>query len=47
VVAFDETAADDSVPEQIRYWALKTSNPGVVQSLAGQIEGVIDWSLAA
>ena len=47
VVAFDETSPDDSVPEQVRYWALKTSNPTVVQSLAGEIEGVIDWSLAA
>lgn len=47
VVGFYETLADDSAPEQIRYWALKTSNPEVVQSLAAEIEGVIDWSLAA
>ena len=47
LVAFDEETEDDSLPEQIRYWALKTSNPNVVQSLATGIEGMIDWSLAA
>jgi hypothetical protein len=47
LVAFDEESEDDSLPEQIRYWALKTSNPSVVQSLANGIEGMIDWSLAA
>ncbi len=26
LVAFDEEWSDDSLPEQIRYWALKTSN---------------------
>jgi hypothetical protein len=47
VVTFDEESADSTVPDQIRYWALKTSSPAVVQSLATEIEGVIDWSLAA
>ena len=46
VVAFDEVGAD-SLPEQIRYWALKTSNARLVADLANAVEGVIDWSLAA
>ena len=46
LVAFDETGAE-TVPEQIRYWALKTSNENVVCSLSNAVEGVIDWSLAA
>ena len=46
VVAFDETGRE-VMPEQIRYWALKTSNPAIVGSLAKSVEGVIDWSLAA
>jgi hypothetical protein len=45
-VAFDE-AGKDTVPEQIRYWALKTSNERLVWNLANAVEGVIDWSLAA
>ena len=49
LVAFDETGNGngDNVPEQIRYWALKTSNENLVWRLANAIEGVIDWSLAA
>ncbi len=35
------------MPEQIRYWAVKTSNETVVNALASEIEGMIDWSLAA
>jgi hypothetical protein len=35
------------MPEQIRYWALKTSNTQFVAELANAVEGVIDWSLAA
>ncbi len=46
MVAFDE-AGSDTLPEEIRYWALKTSNPHLVGSLANQVEGLIDWSLAA
>ena len=46
LVAFDEVGAD-MVPEQIRYWALKTSNASIVAHLAKAVEGVIDWSLAA
>ena len=46
VVAFDE-AGPDTFPEQIRYWALKTSDANLVGSLANAVEGVIDWSLAA
>jgi Sensory domain in DIguanylate Cyclases and Two-component system len=46
LVAFDE-AGVQSLPEQIRYWALKTSNPDIVASLSNCVEGVIDWSLAA
>jgi hypothetical protein len=45
-VAYDETGVD-ALPEQIRYWALKTSNPGLVSELSNVVEGVIDWSLAA
>jgi DICT domain-containing protein len=46
MVAFDE-AGPEALPEQIRYWAVKTSNPKLVGSLANAVEGVIDWSLAA
>mgnify|MGYP003286804197 CR=1 FL=1 len=46
LVAFDE-AGPEALPEQIRYWALKTSDPNLVGSLANAVEGVIDWSLAA
>jgi hypothetical protein len=46
LVAFDETGAE-TLPEQIRYWAVKTSNPNLVGGLANAVEGVIDWSLAA
>ncbi|HEX2271934.1 MAG TPA: DICT sensory domain-containing protein [Pyrinomonadaceae bacterium] len=46
VVAFDESGVG-TTPEQIRYWAFKTSNPNVVHSLAKSVEGVIDWTLAA
>ena len=46
LVAFDEVGSD-SAPEQIRYWALKTSNAQFVGELANAVEGVIDWSLAA
>jgi len=46
IVAFDETCTD-STPEQVRYWALKTSNASLVNALASAVEGVIDWSLAA
>jgi hypothetical protein len=35
------------MPEQIRYWVLKTSNTQFVGELANAVEGVIDWSLAA
>ena len=45
LVAFDE--AGDTTAEQIRYWALKTSNEHLVWNLANAVEGVIDWSLAA
>jgi hypothetical protein len=46
-LAFDEEPEDSSIPEQIRYWALKTSNKATVTGLVGALEGVIDWSLAA
>ena len=46
LVALDEVGTD-SAPEQIRYWALKTSNENLVWKLANAVEGVIDWSLAA
>lgn len=46
LVAFDETGPE-TLPEQARYWALKTSNPNIVASLSNAVEGVIDWSLAA
>jgi hypothetical protein len=47
LVAFDEDGVDNSMPEQIRYWAVKSSNETVVNALASEIEGMIDWSLAA
>jgi hypothetical protein len=47
LVAFDEVGRDVTFPEQMRYWALKTSNHAVVHSLARSVEGVIDWTLAA
>jgi DICT domain-containing protein len=46
LVAFDESGPDGP-PEQIRFWALKTSNPLVVRGLSHAVEGVIDWTLAA
>jgi DICT domain-containing protein len=46
IVAFDESGAE-VLPEQIRYWAFKTANTGLVAELANAVEGVIDWSLAA
>lgn len=46
LVAFDEIGLE-TLPEQIRYWALKTSNSAIVGSLANAVEGVIDWSIAA
>jgi DICT domain-containing protein len=46
LVAFDETGLE-SLPEQVRYWVLKTSNSDLVGSLANAVEGVIDRSLAA
>ena len=46
LVAFDETGVE-TLPEQVRYWAMKTSNPNLVGGLANAAEGVIDWSLAA
>jgi len=47
IVAFDEERVDNTMPEQIRYWVLKTSNDAVVHGLAAEMEGMIDWSLAA
>jgi hypothetical protein len=46
-LAYDEAGADTLMPEQIRYWAIKTSNPAAVTGLVNAIEGVIDWTLAA
>jgi DICT domain-containing protein len=46
IVAFDETGVETS-PDQMRYWALKTSNPALIGKLANTVEGVIDWCLAA
>jgi len=46
LVAFDETRSDN-LSEQVRYWALKTSNASMVGALANAVEGMIDWSLAA
>ena len=46
-LAFDEEGRDTTMPEQIRYWALRTSNKAMVTGLVGALEGVIDWSLAA
>ena len=46
-VAIDEAGSDANMPEQIRYWALKTNNRTTVNGLVQAIEGVIDWTLAA
>jgi hypothetical protein len=46
-LAFDEAGVDSEMPEQIRYWALKTNNPATVADLVSAMEGVIDKSLAA
>lgn len=46
-LAFDEAGADTTMPEQIRYWALKTSNASTVSELVNAVEGLIDWTLAA
>ena len=46
LVAYDE-GRGNTLPEEIRYWVLKTSNPSLVTKLANAVEGVIDWSLAA
>lgn len=47
IIAFDEAGGDMTIPDQIRYWALKTSNPLMVSKLVRSVEGIIDWSLAA
>ena len=47
LVAFDEAGVETAFEEQIRYWALKTSNAAVVRMLAGAVDGLIDWTLAA
>lgn len=47
IVAFDEEGINNSMPEQIRYWILKSSNEAIVQSLTAEVEGVIDCSFAA
>ena len=46
-LAYDEAGTDTMLPEQIRYWALKTSNAKIVSELVNSVEGVIDWTLAA
>lgn len=46
LVAFDEVGTE-TLPEQIRYWVIKTSNSNLVGGLGDAVEGVIDWSLAA
>jgi len=46
-VAVDEAGSDSEMPEQIRYWAIKTNNRSVVNGLVNAVEGVIDWTLAA
>ncbi len=46
IVAFDEERIDNSMPEQIRYWAMKSGNVSLVHALANEVEGVIDWAFA-
>ncbi|HSB29147.1 MAG TPA: DICT sensory domain-containing protein [Pyrinomonadaceae bacterium] len=46
-VALDEGGADTCMPEQIRFWAIKTSNRSMVNRLVQAVDGVIDWTLAA
>ena len=46
LVAYDEVGRE-TLPEEIRYWALKSSNSNLIANLANAVEGVIDWSLAA
>lgn len=47
LVAFDERGMGSTMPEDIGYWVMKTSNPAVVHALSKSVEGVIDWTLAA
>jgi DICT domain-containing protein len=46
-LAFDEIGYETDLPEQIRYWALKTSDAAIVRRLSNALEGMIDWTLAA
>src|SRR5690349_926384 len=46
-LALDEAGTDTNIPEQIRYWAIKTANRSTVNGLVNAVEGVIDWTLAA
>ena len=46
-LAFDEGGFEITTPEQIRFWAVKTSHPAIVSHLSTAIEGLIDWTLAA
>lgn len=47
IVTFEDEGSNSPVPEQIRYWVLKSSNEAIVQTLAAEVEGVIDCSFAA
>lgn len=47
LIAFDEEGKESAVPEQIRYWVLKTNKKKLVSQLVNAVEGVIDWTLAA
>jgi DICT domain-containing protein len=47
LIAFDEAGAETNMPEQIRYWVLKTTNVSAVGGLVTAVEDVIDWTLAA
>ena len=46
-LAFDEAGFETDMPEQIRFWAIKTSQPAVVSGLSNAVEGMIDRTLAA
>jgi DICT domain-containing protein len=46
-LAYDEAGVETDMPEQIRFWTLKTSDAKIVRGLSNAVEGIIDRSLAA
>jgi len=46
-LAYDEAGVETDIPEQIEFWALKTSDAKIVRGLSNAVEGMIDRTLAA